>query len=194
MRPAGSATAADKPRHESIDERDARLESDYSYDRRGERSTMAFVSVYSGDLTREFFEWREREYQLGRTTGEGIFDGLRRWEVGRFGSRLDHGPHGVLLFVVRCNLAPEHGGRKLPLGYFDRKPLPPKALPSGEIDGLAAKAARGTTMPRGMTRRQREERIRELDKQAAALRAEAEAEAAREQPPPPSDETAKQEA
>lgn len=192
MRPVGSTTVADKPRHEGIDERDARLESNYSYDRRDERSTMAFVSVYSGELTREFFEWREREYQLGRTTGEGIFDGLRRWEVGRFGARLDNGPHGVLLFAVRCNLAPEHGGRKLPLGYFDRKPLPPKALPSGEIDALAAKAARGTTMPRGMSRRQREERIQELDKQAAALRAEAKTEAARNQQPPLSDETARE--
>ena len=192
MRPVGSTTVADKPRHEGIDERNARLESNYSYDRRDERSTMAFVSVYSGELTREFFEWREREYQLGRTTGEGIFDGLRRWEVGRFGARLDNGPHGVLLFAVRCNLAPEHGGRKLPLGYFDRKPLPPKALPSGEIDALAAKAARGTTMPRGMSRRQREERIQELDKQAAALRAEAKTEAARNQQPPLSDETARE--
>lgn len=170
MRPASAAPAQPAPagKYASMDERDARLEESYVFDRCGERSTMAFVSVYLLELVEEFFAFREREYQLHRTEGEGVFDSLRRWERGRFGAQLPPVEHGLIAFRVRCKLAPEHGGRVLPPGYLERTPRPVKALPAD-----LSKAA--GTMPRArMTKRQVEERVRMLEGQAEPMRAEGE--------------------
>lgn len=163
MRRGAAATDREKPKGENADDRDARLEDFYTYDRQGERSTMAFVSRYRDELTAEFFAWREREYQTGRTTGEGIFDGFRRWQVSRFGAQLDNGPHGVLLFWVRCQLAPEHGGRKIPAGYFDR--------PAVNVTGLPSNVSRavGTIKRPGLSRRATDERLTELREQVKGL-------------------------
>lgn len=170
MRPASvRQDTPDKPKQESADDRDARLEAFYSYDRLGERSTMAFVSVHRERLVREFFEWREREYQIGATTGEGIFDGLSRWEVSRFGSRLDKGPHGLLLFRVRCNLAPEHGGRVISPGYFDRSTPMAKRLPASP-DVMVDKLSREMQMPYPPGKKQHEKRVAELEAQRDGLK------------------------
>lgn len=158
---------ADKPRQESADDRDARLEEFYSYDRRGERSTMAFVSVYRDELVTAFFAWREQEYQAHRTTGEGIFDGLRRWEVGRFGAQLDAAPHGILVFWLRCQLAPEHGGRRITPGYFDRAAQSRRAPATAE--GMADKLGREMAMPHPMGRKAYERRVAELEHQRDGL-------------------------
>lgn len=166
MRRDGAVPAErEKPKGESADERDARLEQSFTYDRRGERTTMAFVSAYRDELVEEFFAWREREYQSHRTTGEGIFDGLRRWEVSRFGSRLDNGPHGILLFGVRINLAPVDGGRVIPPGYFDRPAVVVTSTPGDPVKRLA----RGMTPPRKPSRAQTDERLMELRRQADGL-------------------------
>lgn len=168
MRPAGAIPAVpDKPRQESADDRDARLEAFYSYDRRGERSTMAFVSVYRDELVADFFAWREREFQARRTTGEGIFDALRRWEIGRFGAQLDAGPHGILTFWMRCGLAPEHGGRRLSPGYFDRASQPRRA--PATVEGMADKLGREMAMPHPMGRKAHERRVAELEQQREGL-------------------------
>lgn len=165
MRPASARQdTPEKPKGESMDDRDNRLESYYSYDRQGERSTMAYVSTYAAELAEAFFAWREIEYQLSRTTGEGIADGLRRWEAGRFGAQLDAGPHGILWFRVRCLLAHEHGGRKLSPGYFDRTPAPARAIP-GSVETAADKLSRGMKMPHGPSRAQHERRVAELEAQ-----------------------------
>lgn len=164
MRPASAQQdTPEKPKGESQDDRDRRLEEAYAYDRQGERSTLAFVSVYRDDLAEEFFDWRAREYDARRTTGEGIFDGLRRWEVSRFGSQLDNGPHGVLLFAVRCKLDVSQGGRPIPPGYFDRKPAPAKAVPQTET-GLS-RAVESMPRPR-MSKREVDAKVRMLEGQA----------------------------
>lgn len=170
MRPASATRdTPEKPKQESADDRDARLESGYSYDRLGERTTMAFVSVYRDSLVDAFYEWREREYQLHRTTGEGVFDGLRRWEVSRFGAQLDNGPHGMLLFWVRCKLTPEHGGRVISPGYFDRGPVQSKRLPATP-EVMVDKLSREMTMPHAPGKKAHEKRVAELEQQRDGLR------------------------
>lgn len=168
MRPASASAVSDRPRQESADDRDARLEAAYSYDRMGERSTMAFVSVYRDQLVKAFFEWREREYQTHRTTGEGIFDGFRRWQVSKFGSQLDRGPHGILLFWMRCQLDPGAGGRVISPGYFDHGPTQAKRLPANP-EVMVDRLSREMAMPHAPGKKQHERRIAELEQQRAGL-------------------------
>lgn len=179
MRPTGVPTVAEKSRQEGLDERDDRMERAYNFDRRGERSTLAFVTTYRDELVEEFFAWRRQQALDGIWTGEGVFDGLLRFERARFGADLYVGARGVLWFGVRVKLAPGEGGRHLPPGYFDRAPVKVKALPARAADALAAKAARGHRMPLPrMSRAQRDERLLDLERQAVELRAEAEADEA----------------
>lgn len=167
-----------------MDERDARLERLYDFDREGEPSTMAYVSGYAQQLVGEFMEFREQQYQLHRTDGESILETLTRWEVIRFGSTLFPSAHGVLSFWVRVKLAPEHGGRRLPkAGYFDAggpgmkckrcvSDMPPPAAKVvqrllADPEKAADKAARD--MPHAPGRKAYERRVAELEQQRDGL-------------------------
>lgn len=180
MRPTRArAEEPERRKDESADERDERMEQAYNFDRRGERSTLAFVTTYRDELVEEFFAWRRQQGLEGLWTGEDVFAGLRRFERTRFGADLYVGAHGVLLFAVRVKLDPADGGRKIPPGYFDRRLAKGKGLPSKDPDALAAQAARGHRMPRtGQSRQERDEQLMRAQEQADRVRAEAEAEEA----------------
>ncbi len=95
----------------SIDDRDRRLESRYTYDRCGEQTTLAFVAVYADELTRAFLDWFVDEHMHL----EEPESGLGRWEVVRFGTSLDRAPHQALWCVVRRTMRGEKPKRSVKL-------------------------------------------------------------------------------
>lgn len=151
-----------------MDERDARQERMYDFDRQGEASTMAYVSSYAQQLVVEFMEFREREYQLHRTGSESVLDTLTRWEPIRFGSQLFPAAHGILAFWVRAKLLPEHGGRRLSPGYFGHGPTQAKRLPASP-DAMVKNLGREMTMPHAPGRKAYEKRMAELEQQRDGL-------------------------
>lgn len=77
-------------------ERDTRLESRYSFDHKGARSVLAFVTEHLVELAEEFATWwadhaEEREKAKA----------LARFEAKRFGELLYPAAHGVLAAAVR---------------------------------------------------------------------------------------------
>lgn len=172
MRPASASQdyRPEKPKGESMDARDERMERALDYDRNGEASTMAYVSSQKLLLVGEFMAWREEQYQLHRTAGETIFESLKRWEVIRFGGQLFPAAHGILAFWVRCSLAPEHGGRRLPLpGYFEHGPTQAFRKPATP-DAMVRTLGREMTMPSPTpSRKAHQARVAELEKQRDGL-------------------------
>jgi hypothetical protein len=65
-------------------------------------SILAIVGRDRFALAGEFERWFETHHQFLEPAAEG----LRRWEVERFGGQLYASAHGVLWFVVRRNLRP----------------------------------------------------------------------------------------
>lgn len=145
-----------------LDERDQRLEARYLHDKRGERSTMAFVDSYRDELVAEFFDWRRKMTADGMWMGEGVMDALRRWERSRFGADLDAGCHGLLSFAVRSKLSLADGGIYIPAGYFDKPQHLAKPLPRTNAATLAAKAVHGMEMPKPPSRAEVDRQRREV--------------------------------
>lgn len=75
--------------------RNRRLEAEYKFDRRGERSVLAYVSRYEDELVEAFESWRLMHQDGSRS------DALLRWEAERFGATLYPAAHGVMAAAVR---------------------------------------------------------------------------------------------
>lgn len=135
-----TANEPEKPKRESIDERDARMDSMYTFDRGpdADMSVLAYVSRYQDELAVQFFDWRRDN------PGGELQDALRRWEVVRFGAQLFLSAHALLRFAVR---------QLLTRGPDERAALPPSRpkLPPSErlrrFDEAIGKAARATVWP-----------------------------------------------
>lgn len=164
MKRAGAeAPALPANQRESTDDRDARMELRWVYDRRGERSTLAFVAVYQDELAEEFFSWRQ-----GNAYGD-VWAALEQFEAWRFAAPLDRVSHGMLRFAVRYKLDQSEGGkrhrpdRRRPLG--DPMALTPKAP-----GVMVTQAAKALEMPRRLIGRALDNRVRELQGQAEVMR------------------------
>ena len=91
--------------HEDERTRNTRLEGQYSFDRRGERSVLSFVVTYREELAEEYRAWR------GAHRGGSEEDAVRRWEAVRFGEALYMSAHGILIRQTRIYGNPVEPGR-----------------------------------------------------------------------------------
>ena len=66
--------------HEDERARNTRLEGQYTFDRRGERSVLSFVTTYREELVEEFRAWREAHPDGSHA------DALRLWRSSDSGS------------------------------------------------------------------------------------------------------------
>lgn len=147
-----------KPKHESQDERDARLESRYTFDRSDYATVLAYVSANKWDLADEFLTWKS-----GLTFGAPWRDDLRQFERWRFAHELDAAPHGILAFTVAFKLFPDD-----PKFATLRRA---KLTPPGAVPKTPERAARAHEMPATHgTRKEIDARLIELQRQADAIR------------------------
>ena len=145
-----------KPKHESQDERDARMDQHYVFDRSEWPNLLAYVSAEKEALVREFLDWR-----VGLSEGKWRED-LRRFEVHRFQNQLDAAPHGILAFAVEFEMYPND-----PRFASLRKP---KATLAGPVAKTPERAAREHEMPKARpTKREFQERLDSLTEQAREI-------------------------
>jgi len=94
--------------HDDERTRNTRLEGQYTFDRRGERSVLAFVTTYREELVEEFRAWRDAHPERSHA------DALRLWEVERFSERLYPSAHGAMAWAVRGVVPTKPGPGRLP--------------------------------------------------------------------------------
>lgn len=82
-------------------ERNVRLEGKYTFDRKGARSTLAFVGEHLAELVEEFQIWWAHHPDETRERA------LKRFEQDRFGELLYPAPHGMLVGAVRDVAKPD---------------------------------------------------------------------------------------
>jgi len=94
---------------ESAEERDARMEKAYTYDREGQPGTLEYVSANRKELAAQFLEW------VSKTENPDHDDLLSAWERTYFGAELWKLAHSMLLFEVTRQLK-ERSGIPIKLG------------------------------------------------------------------------------
>ena len=155
------------PKGETVDERDARMDARYSFDREGD-SVMVYVSRCQDALAQEFRTWH-------RTHGDGLSvrDSLaqRRWEQIRFGDELFPSAAGILRFAIhRLTFPADFPQLPAVAGQPAERKAPEIERFDAALDALAAKVEMPDPKDDRMSNYQRNARESRLIDQAEGLR------------------------